>query len=76
MDKNIKAWLEKVTERAAIKFEGVDEPCTLRGMFYCSQVGWHEDKVRKLCELLLITGESLTTIEEICSSYRMWCMDN
>ena len=76
MDKNIKIWLEKVTERAAIKFEGVEEPCSLRGMWYCSQVGWSDEKVRKLCELLLITGESLTTIEEICSSYRMWCMDN
>ena len=76
MDKNIKAWREKVTEKAAIKFADMEEPCSLRGMFYCSQVGWQEDKVRKLCELLLITGESMTTIEEICSSYRTWCVAN
>ena len=73
MKPEIKAWLEKVTERAAIITQDDDSPVNvLRGTYYCSLVNWDIDKIKELAEHLRAYGETEDTIEDMRAAWRMW----
>ena len=73
MKPEIKAWIEKITERAAIMFEAEEHDTKLlRGMFYCSQVGWDVKKIKKMVGFLKEYGLAEEDIQDIRNAYSMW----
>ena len=72
MKPEIRAWIEKITERAAIQFEGVGGHCIWRGMYYCSLVKWDLDRLTKLAGYLKEYGEPEHLIDEMREAYLKW----